>query len=227
MYSKNLAHYSYDYSYEGRKRIVNRLINNAKVIQQAWRAFKLRPKTWAKLVWNIVRNDGTSDKKKFLGITSRDIRIPDDRYVWYINRKILAKDVPAYHQNCLYDHYTLYKWAEKKRNQLRERLNFVAYILAFIELHRQAYRIVEYSGWTYMLKWLSNPEYYHINESGNKRIVRRLEYTHYMCKMHGKSYPCDSLKINYFETKYLYILGKEINIDFSNSNNNCDCPPSM
>ena len=50
MYSKGLAHYSYDYSYEGRKRIVNRLIDSAKVVQQAWRAFKLRPETWAKRV---------------------------------------------------------------------------------------------------------------------------------------------------------------------------------
>ena len=34
MYSKGLAHYSYDYSHEGRKKIVNRLINSAKVIQR-------------------------------------------------------------------------------------------------------------------------------------------------------------------------------------------------
>jgi hypothetical protein len=48
MYSKGLAHYGYDYSHEGRKRIVNHLIDSAKVIQWAWRAFKLRPETWAK-----------------------------------------------------------------------------------------------------------------------------------------------------------------------------------
>jgi hypothetical protein len=45
MYSKGLAHYSYDYSYEGEKRIVNRLIDSAKVIQQAWRTSKLSPET--------------------------------------------------------------------------------------------------------------------------------------------------------------------------------------
>jgi hypothetical protein len=50
MYSKGLAHYSYDYSHEGRKRIVNHLIDSAKVVQQAWRAFKLRPETWMKRV---------------------------------------------------------------------------------------------------------------------------------------------------------------------------------
>ncbi|RIA93648.1 hypothetical protein C1645_735412 [Glomus cerebriforme] len=31
-----------------RKKIVNHLIDNAKVVQQAWRAFKLRPETWVK-----------------------------------------------------------------------------------------------------------------------------------------------------------------------------------
>ncbi|RIA88385.1 hypothetical protein C1645_826451 [Glomus cerebriforme] len=45
MYSKGLAHYSYDYSHEGRKKIVNHLIDSVKVIQQAWIAFKLRPET--------------------------------------------------------------------------------------------------------------------------------------------------------------------------------------
>ncbi|CAG8747864.1 4177_t:CDS:2 [Dentiscutata erythropus] len=48
---------------------------------KAWRAFQLRPETWAKRVWNMVGNDGTPNEKKFLGITPRDIRISDDRYV--------------------------------------------------------------------------------------------------------------------------------------------------
>src|SRR6266498_2812982 len=48
MYSKGLAHYNYDYSHEGRKKIVNHLIDSAKVVQQAWIAFKLRPEIWAK-----------------------------------------------------------------------------------------------------------------------------------------------------------------------------------
>ena len=77
MYSKGLAHYSYDYSDEGRKKLVNHLIDSTKVVQRVWKTFKLRPDTWAKQVWNMVRNDGTPDKKKFLGITPRKIRIPD------------------------------------------------------------------------------------------------------------------------------------------------------
>src|SRR6266542_5904141 len=74
MYSKGLANYSYDYSDEGRKRIVNHLIDSAKVVQWAWRAFKLRPETWAKRVWNMVRNDGTPDEKKYLGVIPQKIK---------------------------------------------------------------------------------------------------------------------------------------------------------
>ncbi len=48
MYNKGLAHYSYDYLHEGRKKIVNRLIDSVKVVQQAWITFKLRSETWAK-----------------------------------------------------------------------------------------------------------------------------------------------------------------------------------
>ncbi|CAG8836820.1 25642_t:CDS:2 [Gigaspora margarita] len=99
MYSKGLAHYSYDYLYE---------------------------------VWNMVRNDGTPDKKKFLGITSHDIKIPDDRYVDYFGQKIQAKDVPAHYQKfpILFDHYTPYRWLEKKKEQLWKRLDLVSYIFA-------------------------------------------------------------------------------------------------
>ncbi|RGB25227.1 hypothetical protein C1646_821155, partial [Rhizophagus diaphanus] len=78
MYSKGLNHYAYDYSHEGRKRIVNRLIDSAKIIQQAWRAFKLRPETWAKQVWNMVRNDGTPNEKKFIGIDFSIKKAPDN-----------------------------------------------------------------------------------------------------------------------------------------------------
>ncbi|CAG8759303.1 17013_t:CDS:1, partial [Acaulospora colombiana] len=66
-YSRGLNHYAYDYSHEGRKRIVNRLIDSAKIIQQAWRAFKLRPETWAKQLWKKVRDDGHPNEKKIIG----------------------------------------------------------------------------------------------------------------------------------------------------------------
>ncbi|CAG8846445.1 29071_t:CDS:2, partial [Gigaspora margarita] len=174
----------YNMENEFREKIAYSLFNGAKIIQRAWRAFKLRPETWAKRVWNMVRND--------------EYNYPS----------------PGEYK----EYYLPNNWIERKKEQLNNRLSLVLYIVAFIGLHQHGYRIIEYSGWTYMLKWLSNPEYYHINEFGNERS---LEYVRYMCKTHGKLYPCDSLKINYFETKYLYILGEEINIDFLDSNNNC------
>ncbi|PKY37173.1 hypothetical protein RhiirB3_461697, partial [Rhizophagus irregularis] len=113
--------------------------------------------------------------------------------------------MPAYYQNLpiLYDHYSSQSWVEKKREQLWERLNNVAYIVAFIELHRQGYRIVEYSGWNYMLKWLSNPEYYRIDKylnNGNENFVRSSEYVQYKCKLAGKHYQYNLLDIGYYKT---------------------------
>ena len=46
----------------------------------------------------MVRNDKTPDDKKYLDITPRGIRIPDDRYVNYFGQRILARDVPAHHR---------------------------------------------------------------------------------------------------------------------------------
>ncbi|CAG8723572.1 1711_t:CDS:2 [Rhizophagus irregularis] len=144
------------------------------IIQRTCRAFKLRPETWAKQVWNMVRNDGTPDKKKFL--SPRGKRDIYDPYVWYIDRKILAKDLPESFLNNLYDGHIPREWAEKKSDQLHNRLGNIAYIVAFIVLHQQNYRIITYDGdWSYMLKWLSNPKYYRINKyynNGNVNFVK-------------------------------------------------------
>jgi len=48
IFSKDLANYSYAYKYEIRKRHVNHLINNVKIIQQAWRIYKIKPNIWIK-----------------------------------------------------------------------------------------------------------------------------------------------------------------------------------
>ena len=61
----------------------------------------------------MMRNDNTSNKKKYLGITSHAIRIPDNWYVDYFGQRILVKDILTYHQNKpslhgLYYHYTLH-----------------------------------------------------------------------------------------------------------------------
>ena len=62
---------------EGQKfmeRMAYRVLNSARAIQQAWWSYKLKPKTWAKQVWNMVRNDGSPDRKKHLGILSTSER---------------------------------------------------------------------------------------------------------------------------------------------------------
>ena len=51
--------YYYHYSFEN---------FYATVIQRAYRNYKKRPESLAKWVWEAVRNDGTPDRKKFLGI---------------------------------------------------------------------------------------------------------------------------------------------------------------
>ena len=40
----------------------------ATVIQRAYRNYKKRPESLAKQIWEAVRNDGTPNRKKFLGI---------------------------------------------------------------------------------------------------------------------------------------------------------------
>ena len=79
----------------------------------------MRPETWVKRVWNMVRNDGSPNEMKFLGIDLSIKKAPND----YIANNI-----------------------DKKKEQLSNRLCLVSYIVAFIELHRQGYKIVKYSG---------------------------------------------------------------------------------
>jgi hypothetical protein len=67
---KNLAHYDYPQRDEIVKKIVVRITNSAIAIQRAWRSYKLGPETMVQRVWNIVKNDGTPDRKKYLGILS-------------------------------------------------------------------------------------------------------------------------------------------------------------
>src|SRR5438045_8992281 len=44
----------------------------ATVIQQAYRNYKKRPESLAKRIWEAVRNDGTPNRKKFLGILRKE-----------------------------------------------------------------------------------------------------------------------------------------------------------
>src|SRR2546423_11332649 len=94
----------------------------------------------------------------------------------------------------------------------------------FIELHLQGYRIVKYGYWSYMLKWLSNPEYYRIDKyhNGNENFVRSSEYVRYKCKSAGEHYQYNLLDIDYYKTGNISINEETTTIDFSDSNNNCE-----
>ncbi len=86
-YKKSSEFYCSRASKEIKKSVVYRLINSAKVIQWAWRTYKSKSEIWAKWVWNIVRNDNTSDEKKYLNIISHAIRISDNWYVNYFGQR--------------------------------------------------------------------------------------------------------------------------------------------
>ena len=82
------GHHAYNTPYEIKELIAYRIFNSATVIQRAWRNYMKRPKSLAYQVWNIVRNDGTPDEKKFLGIAPRKIRVLNNQYVRYLDQKI-------------------------------------------------------------------------------------------------------------------------------------------
>src|SRR5436309_12090228 len=102
----------------------------------------------------MVRNDGTLDRKKYLGILSTSERkinpltqeeydLHTDEYVDCIkkayNKNIAQKYIKEYlakqairYKECDYYHPSI--WVEKKKYQLYNRLNTVAYIVTFIKL---------------------------------------------------------------------------------------------
>ena len=84
MYSRGLNHYSYDYLHEVRKTVAYCLFNSAKLIQQAQQSYRIKPKSLTKIIWKTVRNDGTPDDKKYLGITSHVNWIFDKKYQLYL-----------------------------------------------------------------------------------------------------------------------------------------------
>src|SRR2546429_9962935 len=115
----------------------------ATVIQRAYRNYKKRPESSAKRVWNMVRNDGTPDRKKFLGILTYNQMVinPETQeeydtacdelhayfrkhYSKYIGKINPAKVIPPYKE---YVYCSPSRWIEVKKYQLRRRLNKVAF----------------------------------------------------------------------------------------------------
>ncbi len=76
-----------------------------------------------------------------------------------------------------------------------------------------------------MLKWLSNPEYYHIDKylnNDNENFVRSSEYAQYKYKLAGKHYQYNLLDIDYYKTENISINGEITTINFSDLHNNCE-----
>ena len=110
----------------------------ATVIQRAYRNYKKRPESLAKRIWEAVRNDGTPNRKKFLGILRKGqivinpemqeeyviacyFRKHYSKYIGIINPVNLT---PPYEE---YIYYSSNRWIEVKKYQLRRRLDRVAY----------------------------------------------------------------------------------------------------
>jgi hypothetical protein len=120
-----------------------RVLNSAKAIQQAWWSYKLGPETRAQRVWNMVRNDDTPDRKKYLGMIRENQKVVnpetqeeyaiacDEFYVYfrkyyskYIGIINPAKFTPSYEE---YVYCSPGNWIEAKKHQLRRRLDKAVY----------------------------------------------------------------------------------------------------
>jgi hypothetical protein len=163
----------------------------ATVIQRAYRNYKKRAESSAKRVWEAVRNDGTPDRKKFLGIlmisqmkinpeTQEEYALRLDEFVdmlkkanayqYYIENYNLAKWATAYEE---YINYYPSLWIEKKKSQLNDRLDKEAHDLVKEILEQKGYRQayisrwglkILYLPWRYMIESLQDPENYLIKK---------------------------------------------------------------
>jgi hypothetical protein len=126
--------YYYHYSFEN---------FYATVIQRAYRNYKKRPESSANQIWEAVRNDGTPNRKKFLGILRKGqmvinpemqeeyaiaynefyalFRKSYSKYIGIINP---VKLTPPYEE---YINCSSSRWIEAKKYQLRRRLDRVTY----------------------------------------------------------------------------------------------------
>ena len=102
-----------------------------------------------------MRNDGTPDRKKLLGITPRDT-------------------YPAPSWPTRDD-----EWIIEKKWQLSVRLANVTYGIVFKKLYQRGYIIIRGSDWSNQLKWLQNPDYYRIDKDNIEYIIRVTECEKY------------------------------------------------
>ena len=169
----------------------------------------------AKRIWEAVRNDGTPDNMKFLGM------VPRGKTYYFINGKLIESNYVA-DQFYVENRHNIYfntTWIYEKRVQLWGRLAIVTHILVRKLLYKQGYMVVTGEYWLDMLKWPRDPEYYSIHRKYNYRnLIRISEYETYKSKSSGMENPiCDS------PLKYRYrINGKDITVNFSDLDDNCE-----
>ncbi|CAG8581846.1 887_t:CDS:1, partial [Ambispora gerdemannii] len=123
------------------------------------------PESLATQAWNAIRDDGTSNDKKFLGLTGRKVKNSQTRdqfNQWRYERIAMYKrcnnpEMFSFFHNSKYEEYYIpYDWIGRKKNQLRGRLyNHVLNLLG-----QQGYRVINSKQWYVMLKWIQNPELY-------------------------------------------------------------------
>src|SRR5436305_7620318 len=99
----------------------------ATVIQQAYRNYKKRPKSLAKQVWGVVRNDGTPDNKKSLDVKNES---GQSGYICYEDEDE-GRCYPVRND-----------WMYEKRAQLWGRLASMTHILVRKLLYQQGYMVV-------------------------------------------------------------------------------------
>ncbi|RHZ54744.1 hypothetical protein Glove_423g94 [Diversispora epigaea] len=103
----------------------------ARVIQQAYKRFQERVPSNARLAWNSLPNDGTSDDEKFLTLIPHKIKnpIPLDRIKMHLNKEY-AEYIKKYNRYPVGAEFTIrtYKeyiipdyWISRKKSQLQER----------------------------------------------------------------------------------------------------------
>ena len=100
----------------------------ARIIQRAWRNYKNRPESLATRAWNSLRNDGTSNDEKFLGLTRHKVKNPQTREQfnqWRTKWIELYKNNPMMRSSIINRQYKEYyipdNWIDYKKRQLHIR----------------------------------------------------------------------------------------------------------
>ena len=104
----------------------------ARIIQTAYRRFKERVPSNARLAWLSLPNDNIPDDKKFLGLTTCKVKNPQTRdqfNQWRAEQIAMyercnSPQMLSYFYNSKYEEYYIpYDWIGRKKNQLRDRFS--------------------------------------------------------------------------------------------------------